>query len=118
MITVGLALCSPFSALMAVTGSAIGISVALCMKVPLAPVYTGLWGYNASLGTQAIGGMFFEPNAKSLILAMVCGVICAYTGGVLSAAFSPIGLPTLTLPYGCLHRTPAKHICVAPICTK
>ena len=94
----GLALCSPFSALMAVTGSAIGTCVALCMQVPLAAMYSGLWGYNAALGTQAIGGMFFRPNAKTILLAVVCGVTCAYTGGLMSAVFKPLGLPTLTLP--------------------
>ena len=103
VITVGLALCSPLSAIMAVLGSIIGIATALCMQVPLSAVYAGLWGYNAVLGTQAIGGMFFLPNAKAMALAVMCGVMCAYTGGLLSAVFAPTGLPTLTLPYD--HQT-------------
>ena len=45
--------------------------------------------------------MFFRPGAKTILLALLCGVICAYTGGLMSAAFKPIGLPTLTLPYAC-----------------
>ena len=36
--------------------------VALCMQVPLAPVYGGLWGYNAALGTQAVGGVFCHTH--------------------------------------------------------
>jgi len=42
--------------------------------------------------------MFFRPGAKTILLALLCGVICAYTGGLMSAVFKPIGLPTLTLP--------------------
>ena len=95
MIAVGLAVCSPMSALLAVLGSVIGIAVALCMQVPLSAVYVGLWGCNAALGMQAIGGMFFEPTAKAMLLACCCAVICAYFGGLLASIFTPFGLPTL-----------------------
>ena len=99
VIALSLAICSPLSALMAVLGSLIGTAVAVCMHVPLTGVYVGLWGYNAVLGMQAIGGMFFYPTVKAIVMAAVCAVMCAYMGGLISSMFSPLGLPALTLPF-------------------
>lgn len=41
------------------------------MQMPLAPAYGGLWGYNAALGTQAVGGAIFHTYGIifTLILA-------------------------------------------------
>ena len=69
-ITVGLAICSPTSALMAVLGSVLGTATGLLMQAPLeAGIYAGLWGYNAVLGCMAIGGMFFYPTKSAFVLA-------------------------------------------------
>ena len=98
-ITVGLAICSPTSALMAVLGSVLGTATGLLMQAPLESVYLGLWGYNAVLGCMAIGGMFFYPTKSAFVLASLCAVMCAFVGGALGTMFTPSGLPTLTLPF-------------------
>jgi urea transporter len=66
-------LCSPIAGLMAVWGSVLGTALALVLQVPTAPIYAGLWGYNAVLGTMAVGGMFFYPNPAAFLLATMCG---------------------------------------------
>ena len=78
VITVGLAVCSPISALMAVLGSVLGAAVALCMRVPLGGLYFGLWGYNAVLGCMGVGGMFFYPTFTAFAFAAACAIMCAY----------------------------------------
>jgi hypothetical protein len=43
--------------------------------------------------------MFFYPSPAAFMLATLCGLLSAMTGGWLAAVFMPIGLPTCTLPF-------------------
>ncbi|KAJ1479268.1 urea transporter-domain-containing protein [Baffinella frigidus] len=99
VISGALFLCSPTAALAALVGSAIGAFTALAMQAPVEGIYAGLWGYNAVPGCMAIGGVFFYPSRTAAVLACLCAITCAYTGGLLAVVMHPLGLPSGTLPF-------------------
>jgi hypothetical protein len=87
---------------MAVVGSTLGLATALLMQAPPDAIHAGLWGYNAVLGCQAVGGLFFYPNRTAFALAGLCAVMCTFFGGAMATIFKPFGLPT------CPRRPPGR----------
>jgi urea transporter/Ca2+-binding EF-hand superfamily protein len=92
-------ICTPIGAAVGLLGSALGLLVGLILQIPLDSLYAGLWGYNAVLGAMAIGGVFYAPNRRSILIGSVCGFICALAGMFLGLIFQPLGLPIMTFPF-------------------
>lgn len=112
----GLLINSYAAALLALLGSALGMSVALVLGGDGYAVYTGLYGYNAVLCAIAIGSVFYPVSRRAVVFAF----LCAFGGTLLAAALlslvKPFGLPTLTSAFilatwlfvlpCCKHLTP------------
>ncbi len=99
LIFVAIAICTPLGALVGLLGSILGVLAGFIMGVSPTALYTGLWGYNAVLTAIAIGGIFYAPNLRSVLIGLACAFISGLVGGVLSLLFSPLGLPSLTLAF-------------------
>ncbi|MEM9219411.1 MAG: urea transporter [Cyanobacteria bacterium P01_F01_bin.150] len=99
LVVIAVALCSPLGALVGLLGSALGIWAALLLNVSPDLIYNGLWGYNAVLCAMAIGGIFYAPNGKSVVIGAIAAFLSAILGGWLAMGFSYLGLPALTLSF-------------------
>lgn len=98
-IFIAIAICTPLGAVVGLFGSILGVIAGLMMGVNPTALYAGLWGYNAVLTAIAIGGIFYAPNLRSVLIGLVCAFLSGLVGGVLSLLFSPLGLPSLTLAF-------------------
>ncbi|NEP01355.1 MAG: urea transporter [Symploca sp. SIO2E9] len=122
LIIIALALCSPMGALVAVLGCAIGLLTGILLGVDLNVLYAGLWGYNSTLTAIAIGGIFYTPNLRSILVASAGALLTALIGWLLSLVMTPLGLPILAIPfhlgtYACflvLQRSLSSLVPVAP----
>ena len=99
LIVIAVALCSPLAAVVGILGCALGIWAGLLLGIAPNTLYLGLWGYNAVLCAMAIGGMFYVPNGKSILMGAIAAFLSALLGGWLTIAVSPLGLPTLHLSF-------------------
>ncbi len=99
LIFVAVFICTPIGAIVGLIGSALGILVGLIFQIPLNSIYAGLWGYNAVLGAMAIGGVFYAPNRRGILIGLFCGFLCALAGLFLGLIFKPLGLPVMTFPF-------------------
>lgn len=96
-ILLGLCFCSRISAFFALLGSFLGLSVALLLGADLSEIEIGLWGYNAVLGTMAIGGIFYSLNISTFLLACSCGVLSTLLFAPLRILLAPF--PVMTFPF-------------------
>lgn len=46
---------------------------ALTLATPFDSIYLGLWGFNSTLASIAIGGMFYVLTWQTHLLAIACG---------------------------------------------
>ena len=99
LIVIAVALCSPLAAVVGVLGCALGIWAGLLLGIAPDTLYLGLWGYNAVLCAMAIGGVFYVPNGKSIVMGAIAAFLSALLGGWLAIGLSPLGLPTLNLSF-------------------
>jgi urea transporter len=99
LIVAGMALCSRIAAGFALLGSAAGLGTALLVGGDGFDAYQGLWGYNAVLSAIAVGGMFYVLTWRSALLAVAAAVTASLTFVAVGIAFTPLGLPALTLPF-------------------
>ena len=89
VITVGILLCSPTSAVAAILGSLVGNAMALLVGAPAAAFAAGLYGYNISLTFTCIFGTWFCPSPMSLALATLAVSLATIVTDFVSAAFTP-----------------------------
>jgi Ca2+-binding EF-hand superfamily protein len=79
-------------------GAAAGAGAGLMAGADPNGVALGLWSYNGVLTAIAIGGTFYAPTGRSLLLALVAAAVAGLlTPGV--AGLLPFGLPELSLPF-------------------
>jgi urea transporter len=99
ILLIALLINSRAAALLALLGSALGMSVALALGGDGFLVYSGIYGYNAVLCAIAIGSVFYQVSWRCGIFAL----FCAFFGTLLAAALLPLvkpyGLPTLTTAF-------------------
>ena len=100
LILVGVSICSPILAMLALFGAVTGqLSAAYLFGVSKEELTMGLWGFNSVLTCQALGGMFFVLSSYHIWLFTVFGaVITVIVQAAVSAFFSPAGMPPLMLP--------------------
>jgi urea transporter/Ca2+-binding EF-hand superfamily protein len=99
LVFLAVALCTPIGAAVGLLGCILGIVAALIVGVAPEKLYAGLWGYNAVLSAMAIGGVFYAPTLRSILIGAACAFLSAIAGGVIGLIFAPLGLPTLTVPF-------------------
>jgi len=99
LIMIGMFICSPFTCMTSVLGSFLGCLTGIWVGIDPNVVKSGLFSYNALLGTAAIHGVFYVPTYKTLLLSILCGISCALLGRSLQISFQLSGLPTMTYPF-------------------
>ncbi|MEG3436696.1 urea transporter [Pannus brasiliensis CCIBt3594] len=107
LIMVGVAICTPIGALVAMMGGIMYILAGLLLEAKPDELYLMLWGYNAVLTAVAIGGVFYAPTRLSIALAALCSFLAACLSFLLAPVFSLVRLPVLSVPFaivtiGCL----------------
>lgn len=100
----GLACASPRTAILALVGSATGMSLAALFGCPWAEISMGLWGFSPVLTAIAIGGIQLKDKRMSARLLHYCILALALSLTVLlqlclTPLLALIGLPILTLPF-------------------
>ncbi|CAF2768557.1 unnamed protein product [Rotaria sp. Silwood2] len=117
IIIIGIAICSRILAFFALFGAVTGqLTAAYVLGLPAKAIYNGLWGYNAVLTCQALGGMFLVLYGYHIWLFTLLGsILTIFVQGALSSFLSSCGMPTLTFPFTficwifCL-MVPTKHL--------
>ncbi|WP_344562587.1 urea transporter [Streptomyces axinellae] len=85
--------------LTACLGSVVGIATAWALGAPTPGVSEGLMGYNAVLVAMALGAVFLQRGAWSLLYAAVGAAASTVLTVAVTSFFSPFGGHTLTWPY-------------------
>uniref|UniRef100_A0A8D1QVH7 Urea transporter 1 n=1 Tax=Sus scrofa TaxID=9823 RepID=A0A8D1QVH7_PIG len=96
---IALFISSPLICLHAAIGSTMGMLAALTLATPFDSIYLGLWGFNSTLASIAIGGMFYVLTWQTHLLAIACALFAAYLGAALANMLSVFGLPPCTWPF-------------------
>jgi hypothetical protein len=99
LILIGLGVCSRITAFAALLGSAVGLCTGLFMGASAGKIAKGLYGYNASLTSAAIFGMFYAPSVSSFVVAVLASVLTAVSQEAVATLLMPYGLPVATLPF-------------------
>ena len=99
LILLAVTLCTPLGALVGLAGGIVGTAVGLLLGIVPETLFSGLWGYNAVLTAMAIGGVFYAPTGRSILIGAIAAVLSALLGGLLVPIFSALGLPILTVPF-------------------
>merc|ERR1719150_3451699 len=96
----GVAICSPYAAVLAAVGSAIGLATGMALGVDGYQLYQGLWGFSPVLTIMAVaGGVFGRKTPGSFCWGCVGAVLTAFLNGTLGSVLGTIGLPAFTLPF-------------------
>lgn len=97
LVLLAVALASPLAALLGGLGAMVAMVTALVLGAEPATVPLGLQGYNGVLVSIAIGGIFFAPTRRSLLVGLV-GAALVIPVSQLQELLIP-ALPRLTLPF-------------------
>ena len=97
--TLGLLVSSRVAAASALLGSLAGLLVGWGMGAAEPSLRVGAYGFNAALTAVALCGLAPVPNAATAAYALLAALATAVVQAALSAAFEPLGLPALTLPF-------------------
>ncbi|KAM8881459.1 urea transporter 1 isoform 1-T1 [Synchiropus picturatus] len=93
LILAAVLLYSPLLAVHALLGSAMGTLAGLSLAVRPHFLYSGLSGFNGSLGCMAVGGLFFTFTWRTHLLAVATAFLSAYMDIALSNLLGKVGLP-------------------------
>ncbi len=89
---------SRIATLHAVAGFAVAV-VADHYLFSLPPDFLHTWiGFNFILTAVALGGIFYVPGPRSMVLAMVGALLSGWVAVAASRVLQPLGLPILALP--------------------
>ena len=96
---IGLFLCSRWAALWAAIGSAVALFVALILKAPGADIAHGLYGFSPVLTAIALATVFYKPNMRSAVWALLGIVVTVFVQAGMDVMMAPVGIATLTGPF-------------------
>ena len=68
LVFLAVALCTPLGAAVGLLGCILGVLAGGPFGPPPEKLYAGLWGYNALLCAMAIGGVFYAPTVRSILI--------------------------------------------------
>ena len=112
LMLVGVFLASRVSGLFALIGGSIGVLTAIAIGAPEPEIADGLWGYDATLASICVGGLFFRLSPRVGVLALFAALQAVLLHGALRSALFPVALPPLTVAAAvtCLFG-PFTHSC-------
>lgn len=96
---VALFVSSRWAALWAAVASAIALFVALIFGAPGSDIANGLFGFSPVLTGIALGCVFYKPNGRSALWAIVGIIVTVFVQAGMDAMMMPLGLATLTGPF-------------------
>ncbi len=96
---IGLFLCSRWAALWAAIGSAVALFVAIILKAPGTDIAHGLYGFSPVLTAIALATVFYKPNMRSAIWALLGIVVTVFVQAGMDVWMAPVGIATLTGPF-------------------
>ncbi|MDE5963687.1 MAG: urea transporter [Alistipes sp.] len=96
---VGLAVSNLWAALWAAIGSAVALCIALILGASGAEVSGGLYGFSAVLTAIALATVFYKPNFRSAIWALLGICVTVFLQASMNMLLAPVGLATLTAPF-------------------
>eukprot|EP00042_Codosiga_hollandica_P031279 m.188978 g.188978 ORF g.188978 m.188978 type:complete len:489 (-) comp53595_c0_seq2:120-1586(-) len=96
LVVAGVALYSRISGFFAVLGAAMGAFYAVAIGASETELYSGLWGYDATIVGITIGGLFVYLNAKAIPFTLMAILAAVMLHGALRVLLIPVGLPPLT----------------------
>lgn len=84
---------------MALLGSLLGMCSAWLLGASEPAIRSGAFGFNSVLTAIALGSIFLMPSMSSTFYAILGTVLTTVAFAAISAAFEPIGMPAMTLPF-------------------
>ena len=95
----GLALCNRWAALWAAIGSALALLAAVALKASGSDIAAGLYGYSPVLTAVALATVFYRPNMRSALWAMLGILVTVFIQAGMYVLMAPVGIATLTAPF-------------------
>lgn len=99
LFTLGLLVSSRVAALAALAGSLAGLLVGWGMGAAEPAMRVGAYGFNSVLTAIVLCDMVLVLNAAAIAYALLAALATAVVYASVSAAFDPLGMPALTLPF-------------------
>jgi urea transporter len=96
---IALLVSSPWAALWAFVGSAIGTYGALLFGGSEVAVSSGLYGFSPALTAIALGVTFYKPSWRSALWAVLGAAATLFVQAATNVFLEPLGLPALTAPF-------------------
>lgn len=96
---VGLFLCSRWAALWAAIGSALALLVVVALKASGTDISEGLYGYSPVLTAIALATVFYKPNPRSAVWAVLGILVTVFIQAGMYMLMAPLGIATLTGPF-------------------
>lgn len=97
--TLGLLVSSRVAAASALLGSLAGLLVAWGLGAAEPAMRVGAYGFNSVLTAIVLCDMVLVLNAATVAYALLAALATAVVYAAVSAAFEPLGMPALTLPF-------------------
>ena len=95
----GLFLCSRLAALWAAIGSALALLVVIALKASGSEISDGLYGYSPVLTAIALATVFYKPNFRSALWAVLGILVTVFIQAGMYMLMAPVGIATLTGPF-------------------
>ena len=96
---VALFISSRWAALWAAIGSALALAVVLLFQGGGSDIANGLYGFSPVLTAIALGCVFYKPNWRSAIWALLGIILTVFIQAGMDAMMMPFGMPTFTGPF-------------------
>lgn len=96
---VGLAVSNLWAALWAAIGSAVALCIALVFGASGSDVSGGLYGFSAVLTAIALATVFYKPNLRSAVWALLGICVTVFIQAGMNMLLAPVGIATLTAPF-------------------
>ncbi len=99
LLLLGLAVNSIAVALFALLGAIVAVVTAHVLGAESDLITGGLMGFSPVLTAIALGAVFYKPNLRAVIYALVGAVFTVIVQGAMNVVVAPYGIPTLTGPF-------------------
>ena len=95
----GVFLFSRWSALWAALGSALALLTVIALKASGSDISDGLYGYSPVLTAIALATVFYKPNFRSALWAVLGILVTVFIQAGMYMLMAPVGIATLTGPF-------------------
>jgi len=95
----GLFIANPRAALWAAIGSALALLTVMALQASGTEIARGLYGYSPVLTAIALATVFYEPNRRSGIWAVLGILVTVFVQAGMYVMLAPLGIAALTAPF-------------------